>query len=345
MHMSDALVSPLVGGAMWGVSAGCIGLAARSVRLSDDDRQSLPLMGISGAFVFAIQMVNFAVPGTGSSGHLSGGLLLGLLLGPARGLLTMTAVLLIQALLFADGGLLTGGCNIFNIGVIPALGGVALVRVIAGKQQSDLRFQLAVLLTAVLCLELGAFAVVLQTTLSGHAALPFEPFCAAMLGIHLPISLVEGFATLAVFAGLNRLSPDLMPTSIARVNVKPSRRLTALVSLGVMAVGIAGLLSWFSAEAGDGLEWSIARVAGVEEPAPVSASAADLAEQTQHHTALLRDYELRAADSSNSVGELPNIGRTAAGLIGILITLGVIWFCGVVLRRVRRKMGVVPSTE
>ena len=119
MHMADALVSPAVGGTMWAVTTGLIGFSSAKVNRLADDR-TIPFMGVLGAFVFAAQMINFAIPGTGSSGHLGGGLLLAILLGPWAALLTLASILTIQALFFADGGILALGCNIFNMGSFPA---------------------------------------------------------------------------------------------------------------------------------------------------------------------------------------------------------------------------------
>src|SRR5512136_1006033 len=119
MHMADALLSPTVGGAMWAVSAGTIAFCARKVRKEVDDSK-VPLMGVLGAFIFAAQMINFSIPVTGSSGHLGGGLILSILLGPYAAFLTIASVLGVQALFFADGGLLALGCNIFNLGFYPA---------------------------------------------------------------------------------------------------------------------------------------------------------------------------------------------------------------------------------
>ncbi len=119
MHMSDALLSPAVGGAMCAASGALLVHCARRVAREDDPAKT-PLMGVLAAFVFAAQMINFSIPGTGSSGHLGGGLLLTILLGPHRAFLAIASVLVVQCLLFADGGLLALGCNIFNLGFFPA---------------------------------------------------------------------------------------------------------------------------------------------------------------------------------------------------------------------------------
>lgn len=115
MHMADALISPVVGGTMWVASAGMAIYSAKKVQ-NDLDEKKIPLMGVLGAFIFAAQMINFSIPGTGSSGHLGGALILSILLGPYAAFLTMISILTVQALFFGDDGLLALGCNIFNLG-------------------------------------------------------------------------------------------------------------------------------------------------------------------------------------------------------------------------------------
>ena len=173
MHMADALLSPAVGGAMWVATAGTIAYSSARVRKSLEEHK-VPLMGVLGAFVFAAQMINFAIPATGSSGHLGGGLLLAILLGPHAAFLTIASVLFIQALFFADGGLLALGCNIFNLGFFQVFIAYPLLyRQIAGRQPGQGRMLLAALVAATVGLQLAAFAVVLETTASGISALPF----------------------------------------------------------------------------------------------------------------------------------------------------------------------------
>ena len=120
MHMADALLSPAMGVACWVASGAALAWCAR--RVKRNPREDLvPLMGVLGAFVFAAQMVNFSIPGTGSGGHKVGGLLLSVLLGPAPALIVIASVLTVQALFFADGGLLALGANLFNMGVMSCL--------------------------------------------------------------------------------------------------------------------------------------------------------------------------------------------------------------------------------
>ena len=106
MHMADALISPAVGIAGWAGAAAVAAYAAAKLKKTATLEKTVPMMGVLGAFVFAAQMINFTIPGTGSSGHLGGGLLLSILLGPHAAFLALTSVLTVQALFFADGGLL-----------------------------------------------------------------------------------------------------------------------------------------------------------------------------------------------------------------------------------------------
>src|SRR6266542_3809044 len=193
MHMADALLSPAVGLGFHAASAGLLATAARRVAREDGYERRLPLMGVLGAFVFAAQMVTFAIPGTGSSGHLAGGTLLAILVGPSAAFVVLASVLTVQALFFADGGLLALGCNVFNLGFWPCFVGIALHRRIAGGGGvGGARATAAALVASVASLELGALGVVAQTRLSGRAEVPVAELAALMAGIHLPIAIVEG---------------------------------------------------------------------------------------------------------------------------------------------------------
>ena len=120
---------------MWLAAGAAMAWPAQQLQLQPDDRR-VPLMGMLGAFVFAAQMVNFSIPGTGSSGHLGGGLLLAILLGPHAALVVIASVLTVQALFFADGGLLALGANLFNLGVLPCFVVYPLVyRPLAGRRR------------------------------------------------------------------------------------------------------------------------------------------------------------------------------------------------------------------
>ena len=133
MHMSDALLSPAVAGAMCAASGAAVAVSVMKLRRSAGPVK-VAEAGVMGAFVFAAQMINFAVPGTGSSGHLCGGMLLAAVLGPSLGFLTLAVVLLVQCLLFADGGILALGANIWNMAFYGCLlGGGVIWPLVAGR--------------------------------------------------------------------------------------------------------------------------------------------------------------------------------------------------------------------
>ena len=198
MHMVDALLSPAVGGAMTAVGAGAIGLSVAKIKNKSDDpdkfdEKRIPVMAVMGAFVFAAQMINFTIPGTGSSGHIGGGILLAAILGPFPALLTLASVLLIQCLFFADGGLLAYGCNLFNMGVCACLFAYQIIYkpIIKKWGLNKKTISFAAVISAVIGLQAGAFAVVLETSVSGVTNLPFATFTALMQPVHLIIGIIE----------------------------------------------------------------------------------------------------------------------------------------------------------
>ena len=111
MHMADALLAPAVAATMYLASGTAAGISIHQLK-KDDEPQKLPTMAVTSALVFAGQMINYTIPGTGSSGHMCGGMLLSALLGPQAGFLSMIVVLTIQCLFFADGGLMALGANV-----------------------------------------------------------------------------------------------------------------------------------------------------------------------------------------------------------------------------------------
>lgn len=225
MHMSDALLSPVVGGAMYAVSAVSIAYAVQKVKKDELGEKNLPMMAVAGAFTFAAQMINFTIPGTGSSGHIGGGILLVGLLGGTPAVVTLTAVLLIQCLFFADGGLLALGANIFNMGVIPCLFVCPLIfRPILRKGVTHKRFMIASVVSCVVGLQLGAFCVVLQTLTSGVTELPFHTFVLLMQPIHLAIGFVEGIITAGILNFVYQMRPEILTDVLERLE-KPVERI------------------------------------------------------------------------------------------------------------------------
>jgi cobalt/nickel transport system permease protein len=342
MHMADALISPAVGGTMWIVSAGLLAYCARKLKQTVQDNL-VPMMGVLGAFIFAAQMINFSIPGTGSSGHLGGGLILSVLLGPCAAFLVIASVLTVQALFFADGGLLALGCNIFNLGFYPAFIAYPLIyRVITRDNRNTLRVWLAALAAAVVGLQLGAFSVVLEIKVSGISELPFGIFVLLMLPIHLAIGVVEGLATAAVVSFVAHARPEAVAAVQGRDASSPRRSLWR--SLGprhpicgrlgepslpfkipvypagllIAALVIGGALSWFASTHPDGLEWSITKVTGKEEISGASDVVHQKLAAVQEKTAVLPDYGFKSRWYGEDAVALPSsesenqIGRARA---------------------------------
>lgn len=326
MHMADALISPAVGTVMYTASTAVAAYSIRKVRLQNDPKR-IPLMGVMGAFVFAAQMINFTIPGTGSSGHLCGGMLLTALLGPHASFLTMIAVLLIQCLLFADGGLLALGCNVWNMAFYGCfLGYFLLWRPLTRRTMSRRRILAASIFGSMATLQLGAFSVCLETLLSGVSALPFGLFAAAMQPIHLAIGLVEGLITAAVLIFVYESRPELLMGSQGEKRNRFSLRKT-LAILAVLALVTAGGLSLAASAYPDGLEWSMERIAGSAD-LEAEGQAYETAAAIQDTTALLPDYTFPESGSS-----------AAASVSGIVGAIAVVAVCigGCLLFRLFRR--------
>ena len=295
MHMSDALVSPSVAITMYAASAVVAAYSIKKVREENNPRK-IPLMGIMGAFVFAAQMLNFTIPGTGSSGHLCGSMLLAALLGPQAAFLTMIGILAIQCLLFADGGLLALGCNIWNMAFYGCfIGGLLIWQPIMQNGASNFKIILASMLGSILTLQLGAFSVVLETTASGITELPFSAFAITMQGIHLAIGAVEGAIIASVLLFIYQARPELLLGNEKANTGRFSFAQTMAVLTGATAIA-AGGLSLAASENPDGLEWSLEKIAGTSELESSGlwhGSAAKL----QELTALLPDYSFQGSDS------------------------------------------------
>jgi cobalt/nickel transport system permease protein len=337
MHMADALLSPAIGGTMWAATAGTIAWCSAKVRRELDERK-VPLMGVLGAFVFAAQMINFTIPATGSSGHIGGGLLLAILLGPHAAFLTLASVLFIQALFFADGGLLALGCNIFNLGVFPAFVAYPLVyKPLVGKNPRQSRLVVATVIAAVIGLQLGAFAVVLETVASGISALPFAAFALLMQPIHLAIGVIEGLATAAVVAFIYRARPELLESSLQQRLLGNLPLRSMLLGLITATILLGGVVSWFASEHPDGLEWSIARLTGSQELPKTAHGIHDLLGSLQETLAFLPDYALPAPGGDGEGARAGRLGTTMAGIVGGIITLALCALIGIVLRKRPRK--------
>ena len=332
MHMADALLAPAVAATMYVASGTAAGVSIHKLR-KDDEPQKLPVMAVTAALVFAGQMINYTIPGTGSSGHMCGGMLLSALLGPFAGFLSMIVILAIQCLFFADGGLMALGANVWNMAFYGCFVGYFLIwRPIMrskwfgeGRGAQRARIVAASIIGCVVTLQLGAFSVVLETSLSGITELPFGAFVALMQPIHLAIGLVEGLITSAVLLFVFESRPELLQ-GVEKAEGESSRRSlkTVVAILAAVALVVGGGLSLLASSNPDGLEWALfgnaeegyAENMGLdEENFGVESAAAETAGAIQEKTSFLPDYAFADNDTP--------VGTTVSGIVGSALVAGV----------------------
>ena len=297
-------------------------------------------MGVLGAFIFAAQMINFSIPGTGSSGHLGGGMILAILLGPYAAFLVMASVLSVQALFFGDGGLLALGCNIFNLGFFSCFIAYPLIyQKIAGSKPSKRKIVTGALIASIIGLQLGAFGVVLQTVFSGISELPFKTFLILMQPIHLAIGIVEGLVTAAVVMFVYQARPELLDAVSSFKPIGQLKLKKVIAGFLLAAVFIGGGLSWFASGHPDGLEWAMFKTSGKEELESSGKLHTALA-AVQEKTAFMPDYGFknRQAESTaeweiNPAWPAIDLGTSLAGLVGGGLILLIIFLIGLGVRR------------
>jgi cobalt/nickel transport system permease protein len=307
MHAPDGLLEPSVALIMAILSAAVIGCAVRHTGRELGDRQ-VPLAGIAAAFVFAAQMFNFPVA-SGTSGHLLGGALAAVLLGPWVGALVVAVVIVVQALLFADGGLTALGYNVFNMAVVTAFGGwaaFALVRRVLPRNATGVAGAAAV--AAGVSVPLSAATFALEWLFGAGAPVAFDDVFAAMVGVHSLIGVGEGVITGLVVAAVLATRPDLVAGAADLTAVQLAERPKAGVrpfAIGALlaVVFVAAAVSQFGSGAPDGLE----RVAAEQgfgdqaRPHPLSRS-------------LFADYATRGVDDAS-------LSLAVAGVAGAALTL------------------------
>ena len=211
MHIPDGFLNLQTAAATGAVSVAAIAYASHKLN-HHLDVAKIPLMGVTGAFIFAAQMVNFPVAG-GTSGHLLGATLAAILLGPEAAILIMTAVLGIQCLVFQDGGLLALGANILNMGVVGAFLGFALYSLLARLNTRSSTRYAAAFIASWISVMVGALCCSLELIASGTAAA--QVVLPAMLGVHALIGVGEGVITVGALAFLAHVRPELWPANPA----------------------------------------------------------------------------------------------------------------------------------
>jgi len=350
--MADALISPAIGGTVWAASAGLIAYCSKKVR-DDVDNIKIPLMGVVGAFIFAAQMINFTIPGTGSSGHLGGGMILTILLGPYAAFLTMASVLTVQALFFADGGLLALGCNIFNLGFFPCFIAYPFIyKNIAGEQPTQQRILAGAMAASIVGLQIGAFGVVLETLFSGISELPFSTFVLLMQPIHLAIGIVEGLVTAAVVTFVWKARPEILEMAATAKPMGHFSLKNVIAGLLLFTAITGGALSWFASANPDGLEWAMFHVSGKEEIEAPEKGLHSMLGALQEKTAFLPDYSFKESEQKEGPaksgegesaaepgkggkGKWPAVsaGTSVSGLVGGALVFVLAAFIGFALKK------------
>lgn len=307
MHAPDGFLNAGTAVATGAVSAGAIGASLRQMRTSLADRQ-VPLAGLTAAFVFAAQMVNFPVA-AGTTGHLLGGALAAILLGPATGAVVVSVVVIVQALAFADGGLTALGYNVLNMAIVTAFGGYGvfvLLRKVLPRNATGVIA--ATGLAAAVSVVLSAMAFAVEWLFGATAPVPFDTVFGAMVGVHLLIGIGEGVISAIAVGAVLAARPDLVYGARDLTRAQTAER--PKVAMRVFAIGailvtlvVAGVVSQFAASDPDGLE----RVA---EDQGFAASATDHA----FADALFADYATSGLD--NETGSL-----AVAGIAGVTVTL------------------------
>ena len=339
MHMANELLSVPVAAGTLAITAGALGFICRKVR-QVIATEKLALMGILGAFVFAAQMVNFQIPAMpGTSGHMVGAVLLAIILGPHLGTVVISSVVIIQCLIFQDGGLLALGCNIINMGLVPCYLGYFLYKIVTAGQFSSLKSYIGAMLACLFALEAGAILVPIQAALSGVLAVPFTTFLITMIGVHFLVGFIEGLITVAVLAYLQQVRPDVVLDCLpGKVRLK---RTAVLVTLAVFTVITAAGLSLLACDFPDGLEWSYAErpdQPGFETVVTNEDPRVAAVDDFQSKYSLLPDYSARASKLGRIAVEEADLsaGWTSfAGVVGSVVTMGFIWCAAWILRKRR----------
>jgi cobalt/nickel transport system permease protein len=302
LHIPDGFLTIVVSLIFWLITIVMVALAVYRTNRSLGEKQ-IPIMGVMAAFIFAAQMLNFPIAG-GTSGHFLGGALAAIVLGPWSGILVMSAVVGIQALLFQDGGLLVMGANIFNMGILTAVIGYGLYRLVI-HQKRGIRLVLAGG-GAWIATMAAALLTSLQLWLSGTTRL--EIVLPAMLGVHALIGVGEGLITVAALAYIEQTRPDVLG-----VDESTSKGGWGWVVSGLVISLLAVLISPFASGNPDGLE-------------RVASDLGFLGSGLDAPYQILPDYTI------------PFLGETGlstilAGLAGVVVLVGLIVLLGRNFRR------------
>ncbi|SDM51906.1 energy-coupling factor ABC transporter permease [Nonomuraea jiangxiensis] len=317
MHVPDGFFNAVTSISAGAVAAAGVAVCLRGARRELDDRTA-PMAGLVAAFIFAVQMLNFPVA-AGTSGHLLGGALAAILVGPYTGVLCMAVVLLVQAVFFADGGLTALGVNISIMGIVTVLVGWGIFRLVTRVTRSRGGITAAAFLAALVSVPASALVFSVLFAIGGTAPIDPMAVAAAMGGVHVLIGVGEGAITAVTVGSVLAVRPDLVygARGLARPlilrgaegesttvgvpePVVATRRLKPFLLGGVgVTLVLAGLVSFFASSSPDGLE-------------AVAENKGFLGQASDHHFGAwaLADY-----------GEVGGIPVGVAGIIGVGLVL------------------------
>ncbi|MGW2563930.1 energy-coupling factor ABC transporter permease [Streptomyces sp. NPDC001514] len=329
MHVPDGFIDLPVSATAGVVAAGAVAVSLRGARRELDERTA-PLAGLVAAFIFAVQMLNFPVA-AGTSGHLLGGALAAILVGPFTGVLCISVVLLLQGVLFADGGLTALGVNITVMGVVTVAVAYGLFRALV-KVLSRGRRSLAVasFVAALVSVPAAAAAFTLLYAIGGTTDVPIGTVLSAMVGVHVLIGVGEAVITMLTVGAVVAVRPDLVygarglsaplklrvggelvdaePTSAAAPVSTGSTRPVWIAGLAASLV-LAGVVSFYASASPDGLE-KVAADKGIDRKAEEHAAA----------DSPLADYGVKDVENGRLSGGLAGVigvGATAAAGTGV----------------------------
>lgn len=307
MHAPDGFLNAATAVTTGALSAGAIGVALRQSREELADKQ-VPLAGLAAAFIFAAQMINFPVA-AGTTGHLLGGALAAILLGPWLGVLVVSVVVVVQALAFADGGLTALGYNLLNMAIVTSFGGYGAFRLLRRLLPTNgTGVVVATGLAGGFSVALSAMAFSVEWLFGATAPIPVDTVFGAMVGVHALIGVGEGLISALTVGAVLQTRPDLvygvrdLPRAV--VADRPTVGLRGFVVGGVLlALLAAGVVSQFAADEPDGLE----RVA-------TDTGLAASAEDHPLDNGLFADYATNGVTNES-------LSLAIAGTAGVLVTL------------------------
>lgn len=323
MHIPDGFINVATAAGAGAVAAGGLGLSLRQTGKSLAERQ-IPLAGLTAAFIFAVQMLNFPV-GAGTSGHLLGGALAAILLGPWLGVLAVTVVVVVQALMFADGGVVALGLNILNMALLTSLVGWGVFRgLVRTLPKVPATVMVATMVAAAVSVVASSLGFVLQYAVGGEGGAALQTVFQAMVGVHAVIGIGEGVISALAIGAVLAVRPDLVKgvsdLELEQVTTVPSRRSVVVFVIGglIVALALVFFVAPIASEAPDGLE-RVAIETGFIATAQDHAVGGPLA-----------DYSVSGVESGRT-------GTLLAGALGVAATFVVGLLLATFMRR-RRSM-------